>query len=399
MTRPTRRRRPVARVRPVWWLAVLSVAVGGPAQAQGRLQIHAAVTADAPGDTTGMRRETVATASDREVWVGDPVLDLPPSSIQTVGLELDADGETALSLWLSDDSGRAFAALTEASVGRALAVVWDGRVLAAPVVEAPILNGMVLVTGLDDAEAERLAAAIRQATDDVTEPDALRANEGGETAGAPARPAARPTSVPRTPPVPGAAERPPLRLDPPPGLDSSPEPAPATPAPRPALPVAPTPAPAESAGAAALRLNAAVARRDWRAVAAELHPDALAAALDDAADLLRLDGTTVVVQDGAEETSFAAADVLGRAPTARDLDGLDDLDAAALYLAALDALEVWGPPDASRTVLAEVPDGRRAHVVMRGRADAPGVSEVTVVTLEPDAGGAWRLLLTEPQGL
>ena len=61
-------------------------------------------------------------------------------------------------------------------------------------------------------------------------------------------------------------------------------------------------------------------------------------------------------------------------------------------------LGVWGPPGGARTVVGEVRDGDRLHVLMRGADDAPGVSAVTVVTLAPDRRGAWRPLLTQPQG-
>ena len=384
-------------LRALLWPATLAVAMAAaPASAQSRLQIHAAVTADAPGDTTAMRRQSVATAPDGHVWVGEAVLDLPPSSVQTVGLELDAGGGAALSLWLSDRAGRAFADLTAASVGRALAVVWDGRVLTAPVVESPIRNGLVLVTGLDADEAGRLADALREAT--APEPDA------------PLPTGPRPSAAPRPAPAPpGAPERPPLRLDPPPGLEPAASTAPVGWSARPAAPAPTAPAaswtepesppPAESASGVAQAVAQAVARRDWRAVAAMLHPDALPVLRADAVDLLRLDGATVHVEDGATHGSFAAADVLGRTPSSRALSDLDDREVAALSLAGLDVLGAWAPPDPSRTVVAEVPDGRRVHVLLRGAAETAGESEVTVITLAPDADGAWRPLLSQPQGL
>ena len=372
------------------WLVVLTCVVA-PASAQSRLQVHAAVTADAAGDTTGMRRQSVATAPDREVWVGPVVMDLAPPSVRTVGLELDGDGTAALSLWLSGPAGAEFEALTAASVGRALAVVWDGRVLAAAVVESAIPNGMVMVTGLDAGEAERLADALRQATED---PPA-----GASEAREPPRASAPPRAPAPTPPS-DVPSRPPLRLDPPPGVGSTPyepaPPAPATSAPSGSTPT--SPAPASSASGAAQAFVGAIARRDWRAVARSLHPDALRAVRLNASGLLRLDGGTVTAQDGTQRASFVAADVLGSAPRAGRLADLGDQEVAVLYLAALNELGVWGAPAAFREVVGEVPDGGRLHVVMRSATVPAGVSELTVVTLARDAGGTWRPLLTQPQG-
>ncbi len=367
-----------------------------PALAQSRLQIRAAVTPDAAGDTAGMRRESVATAPDREVWVGPVVMDLAPSSIRTVGLELDRDGTAALSVWLSDRAGAEFEALTAASVGRALAVVWDGQVLAAAVVESAIPNGMVMVTGLEAAEAERLADALRRATEDP------QARAGGAPEPEDWGPASGPTGQPSRTPVPGSGvpSRPPLRLDPPPGLGSSAY-EPAAPAPATSAPTGPapaSPAPTSAASGAAQGFVGAVARRDWRTVARSLHPDALRSVRLNAPGLLRLDGGAVRVEDGTGEVSFAAADALGGAPRSSRLADLGDEDVAVLYLAALDALGVWGAPVAFREVVGEVPDGGRLHVVMRSPTVPAGVSELTVVTLARDASGTWRPLLTQPQG-
>lgn len=380
-----------ARLRGVALLVVVLAAA--PASAQ-RLQIHTAVTADAPGDTGEMRRQSVATAPDREVWVGPVALDLPPASIQTVGLELDADGTAALSLWLSDEAAQAFAGLTDASVGRALAVVWDGRVLTAPVVESPIRNGMVMITGLDAGEAERLADALREASE-------------GAAGATPSEPASRPANPPpRTPvgwgPAPdpvrpsGIPERPPLRLDPPPGVSSSTSDLGSAPIPdvSGSDPARATP-PAASASRAAQLFADAVARRDWRTAAAALHPDALRAVRADTG--LRLEGATVRVQARGGEGSFDAADVLGRVP--QSTSSLNDQDVAVLYLAGLDAIGAWPTPDVDWQVTTEVPDGRRVHVLFQNPTEAPGVSETWTVTLAPDAGGAWRPLLTHSLNL
>ena len=332
--------------------------------AHAQLQIHAAVAPDTGGDTEGMTRHAVVTAPGLDVWIGEVVLDLPPASITTVGLEMDADGGTALSLWLSDDAGRAFAALTAQSIGEALAVVHDGRVLTAPVVASAIPNGLVMITGLDHAEAERLAETIREA------------NEPRETA--------RPT--------------PPLRFDPAPREPSESEPPPRT-APAPLTPRSPVPdAPASqsSASQAARAFVDAVAERDWRAVSRMLHPQSHRAVRASALSMLEVDrGTVTVLDEGGGET-FLAADALGSEPAGRVSD-LSDGDLTTLYLAALDRLGTWGAPGPPRQVVGELRDGDRVHVVLRAATVEEGVSDLSVVTLARD-GAVWRPLLTQPQG-
>ena len=350
-------------------LALAALAAAGP-RAQG-LHVHEAVTADAPGDTTGMRRLPVETAPGA-VWVGRSVLALGPESVRTVGLEVGPDEVATLSLWLSEAAGAAFADLTAASVGRALAVVHDGRVLTAPVVESAIPNGLVLVTGLDAAEAERLADAIRGAT------------------GPPATPASW-ASTPREPGLDETPRRPPVRFDPPEGVETRPE-AGALPWP----PVETAPAEGGEATRVASGFVRAVAAREWAAAASALHPDAAAAVRPDALGLLRLDGATVRVREGAAEGAFVAADVLGRAPGS--LDALSDRDLAALYLAGLDAVGAWGAPGPPRTAVGEQADGDRVHVVFRGASTDPGIAEVSVVTLRRDAAGRWGVLLTQARG-
>ena len=333
---------------------LLALAALVPA-ADAQLQIHAAVAPDTEGDTDGMTVRPVVTVPGHEVWVGDVVLDLPPASIQTVGLETDDSGGSALSLWLTDDAGRAFSALTAESVGKALAVVHDGRVLVAPVVTSPIPNGLVLITGLGAAEAERLAESLRSAN----EP---------------------PAPVPPAPlPLPGAR---PL------------EPVPPTFPPRSPVPD-PQPDAASRAGQAALRFTSAIAARDWRTAAASLHPQSLRVARSSAMSILELEGGTVNVRSGGREGAFAAAGVLGIAPSGRLAD-LDDRDLGALYLAALDVLGAWGATGAARRVVGEVTDGDRVHVILRAESAEAGVSDVLLVTVARD-GLDWRPLLTPAQ--
>lgn len=130
-----------------------------------------------------------------------------------------------------------------------------------------------------------------------------------------------------------------------------------------------------------------------------LHPDALRRLRAESRLILRLDGRAVRVTDGERSGTIQPDRVLGRRFTVRTLDSLSDRDLGALYLAGLDALGVWGPPGPRRTVVGAVPDGADlVHVLLRAGGASSGVSDVSVVTLRRDGAGAWRPLLTQPQG-
>jgi len=331
------------------------------AHAQPGLRLHAAVTPEAPGDTTGLRRAPLATADGGVVYVGDVVLEVPLGAIRTVGLEDDDDGTAAVSVWLDGAAAAELARVTEASAGEALAVLHAGEVVGAPHVAGAVTNGLVLLTRLDVHRATRLASALR-----------------GEPVRPEPVPAARSPWGERT--VPAPLERPPLDLPPP--ASTSP-------------PVDPGLAD-RSAEAAGLAFVRAVAARRWVAAADALHPAALSALRPDALGVLRLDGVTVWVRDGIREASFAAANVLGRVPV--DLDGLGLQDLAALYFAGLDALGVWGPPTPDRQVVGQIGEGDRVHLVLRGETPVEGMSALSVVTVRRDGAGRWRVLLTDARG-
>ncbi len=323
----------------------LALLAGVPAQAQ--LRLHLAVTADAPGDTTGLSRQL--DPSGAGVHIGEAVLDVPAESVVTVGLEEDAEGAAVLSVWLDPASALVLSRVTAAATGRALAVLYDGRVLSAARVDGVVANGLVQVAGLPVADAERVAEALRD-----------------ETLAGPAA---------------EAAPRVPQRIEPP-----------ARPAVLPSSPVA-----SGDAGQAALLFVNALRRQAWAEAADALHPSAQATIRPDALGLLRVDGPTVRVRDGLREGRFSLADA--GVPDVRSLDGVADRDLAALYLAGLGAIGVWGAPGLPVTVVGQVVDGADAHVLLRSRGDgASGLSEVTVVTVRRDAGGRWRALLTEARG-
>jgi protein-export membrane protein, secD/secF family len=65
-------------------------------------------------------------------------------------------------LALTDEGAKAFAEATTRLVGKKIAIIYDNKVVSAPVVQVPITNGEATITGMEDAkQAEELASTIR----------------------------------------------------------------------------------------------------------------------------------------------------------------------------------------------------------------------------------------------
>ena len=330
----------------------------------------------------GLRLHAVESGTGADATLGAVLLDLPLGTIQTVGLEEDADGTFAVTAWLTTPATADLARVTEAATGSVVAVVHRGRVLHTPRVASAVPNGLVTLPGFSETEAERLAQALRG-----------EAATGGPDLGGPNGGGAG-----RAEPNQGAEDE----LDRLLGVES----ASASEFPQEDDPVSPSvadrsavtvPASSEGADAVAQAFVTALDRRDWARAADHLHPDAQSMLRGDALASLRLDGATVRARDGLSEGAFPMASVL---PDARGaLDGLSDRDLAALYFGGLDALDAWGPPSPPRAVVGRAADGAVVHVLLRtdGAIEA-GASAVTVVTVRPDASGAWRVLLTDARG-
>lgn len=79
------------------------------------------------------------------------------NDVRSVRLRTGAHGRPEVSVRFTEQGTRELAAYTRTSVGKTLAVVLDKRVLASPVVEAPITGGEAVVQGLTSAQALDLA--------------------------------------------------------------------------------------------------------------------------------------------------------------------------------------------------------------------------------------------------
>lgn len=152
----------------------LLLAAGASAQ-DGSLTFREAVTPSVmqTDKTTGMTR--TQDASGMPVWVGKVLLALGPGDAETVGVDEDPlTGSPYVTLVLAEAPAEAFARITEGRVGKAIAVMLDGNVLMAPVIQSRITGGRVSIEGVSRDEAEALAASIRKSTGAVDPVERMR---------------------------------------------------------------------------------------------------------------------------------------------------------------------------------------------------------------------------------
>ncbi len=310
-----------------------------------RTTAPAVLTLRAPADTRGMERAALPDGST--VFLGQALQALGPGSVTDAHLAFDPfTTAPEISLTMSAEAGQAFACITEAQAGQALAVVLDGRVLTAPTVNGPIPNGRVQITGqFTVAEAEAIVSAIREAT------------QAGDARAAQLRD---------------------LRAS----VDLS----------RP--------------DSAALAMRRAALASDWPTLAHTLHPDVLRALREDAADRLTLRDGKVLASDqtlpapragGARPDTLlwlSVRDVLGAEPPGDRLDDFSDEQIAALLFAAHSGPRPSFPAAQVVGVVREA--AGVAYVVLVPAEPTPfgdaGISEATVVEVRL-AGTEWRVLL------
>ena len=72
--------------------------------------------------------------------------------MQTAELAVTPDGQPAVVLTLTDDGRAVLAELTRTYLGRPLAILVDGEVRLAPIVDEPVPDGRVALTGFDTLE-------------------------------------------------------------------------------------------------------------------------------------------------------------------------------------------------------------------------------------------------------
>jgi hypothetical protein len=147
-------------------LLVLATAAGSAGAQEARFVLREAVFPDVQpvrADTAAMEQSTV---DGKPIYLGRILLTLGKGAATSVSVAFDPyTVAPQVSLTLADKEAEAFASITGARIGQAIALVDDGRVLTAPTVQTRIPGGRLVIQGaFTQEETEALAAAIREAT-------------------------------------------------------------------------------------------------------------------------------------------------------------------------------------------------------------------------------------------
>ncbi len=100
----------------------------------------------------------------------DPVLELIRETrvlsrdhVEAATLQRDAAGRVAVSVKLDAEGAAWLARVTRDNVGRALSLRLGERILARPIIRAPVEHGRLVISGLDESEAQALVKRLRPA--------------------------------------------------------------------------------------------------------------------------------------------------------------------------------------------------------------------------------------------
>ena len=98
--------------------------------------------------------------AEKGIWIGN--LDLCRSGPVDAAANFEPqNGLPIVNIVLPAPLREAMAKLTADNLGKPLPIRVDGRVVSAPLVNEPITGGQVQIAGVDQAEAQRIAAALQ----------------------------------------------------------------------------------------------------------------------------------------------------------------------------------------------------------------------------------------------
>jgi preprotein translocase subunit SecD len=144
----------------IWTVCFVVFAFCKTVQAQARFSIRAASAQPVEG-WQPMRLEH----SDRTIWVA-PVAAVLAGDIQKAQAEVRADGSRVITVIFTDVGETKIRDLTTAQLKKHVALVVDGKLIWAPVVQTVAGKESVLTgnqpNGLTEEEAERILASLRQ---------------------------------------------------------------------------------------------------------------------------------------------------------------------------------------------------------------------------------------------
>lgn len=94
---------------------------------------------------------------------GSTIVDAAPSTAGYSGGELNTGGMFETSLTFNSEGMRKFSSVTGANIQKRMAIVLDGRVRSAPVIQNKIRNGRARITGLDSFDEAKMLSSVLKA--------------------------------------------------------------------------------------------------------------------------------------------------------------------------------------------------------------------------------------------
>ena len=99
--------------------------------------------------------------SGKQIYISEHVV-LSNSDIDSAAVGLDPNGQPMISIVFTKAGAERFAEVTEQNIGKPLAILIDGELLSAPIIQESILGGKAVITGsFSNTEAERIAKGIK----------------------------------------------------------------------------------------------------------------------------------------------------------------------------------------------------------------------------------------------
>ena len=100
-------------------------------------------------------------SSGKQIYISENVV-LSNSDIDSASVSLGPNGQPMISIVFTKVGAKRFAEVTEQNIGKPLAILIDGELLSAPIIEESILGGKAAIVGsLTNTEAERIAKGIK----------------------------------------------------------------------------------------------------------------------------------------------------------------------------------------------------------------------------------------------
>lgn len=122
--------------------------------------LFASALLSGPASLTAQTVAKPGPAAEKGIWIGN--LDLCRSGPVEAMVSTDVySGSPVISIVLPAKLRGALAELTAANIGKPLPIRVDGRVVSEPHVNEPISGGELQISGVDQAEADRIAAALQ----------------------------------------------------------------------------------------------------------------------------------------------------------------------------------------------------------------------------------------------